>query len=147
MKCLLLFSFLALGYPARAQIGWTLDQCREAWGEPWYRHSGYPDGEVVEFRPKQRIYAHFSEDGKVNSVMFWNTANADNFAKTSPLKEDEIKRILDDNKGVYTWDGAQDTNIEQVEHRPAWIARDAESNIKLVAFLESEDKYQLVIRN
>ena len=30
--------------------------------------------------------------------------------------------------------------------RPAWIARDAESNIKLVSFLENEDKSQLVIR-
>lgn len=143
---LLVLLFLGLAYPVRAQIGWTLDQCREAWGEPWYRHSGYPDGEVLEFRPKQRIYAHFSEDGKVNSVTFWNTANSDNFANTSPLKEDEIKRILDDNTEGCTWDSDQDNSIDQVEHRPAWISRDAKNNIRLVAFLENDDKSQLVVR-
>ena len=38
------------------------------------------------------------------------------------------------------------TVYNQPGPRPAWIARDAESNIKLVSFLENEDKSQLVIR-
>lgn len=142
----IIFSLVSLAISAQAQIGWTLDQCRDAWGSPLYKHSGYPDGEVVEFRPKQRIYVHFSEDGKVNSVMFWNTAGADNFAKTSPLESDDIQKILDQSKGPYTWDQKQDDKIDQVSKRPAWVARDSENNIKLVAFLDQEDKSGLVIR-
>jgi hypothetical protein len=148
MKALLtiVISVASLAISARGQIGWTMDQCRDAWGRPLYKHSGYPDGEVIEFRPKQRIYIHFSKNGKVNSVTFWNTADAQNFAKTAPLKDEEIKKILDENQGSYTWDGTQDDNIDQVSHRPAWIARDSDNNVKLVAFLDQEDKSGFVIR-
>jgi hypothetical protein len=149
VKALVISIFVVLATlatSAQGQIGWTMDQCREAWGQPLYKHSGYPDGEVIEFRPKQRIYVHFSQDGKVDSVMFWNTVDAQNFAKTSPFLEDEIKKILGENQGSYTWDDTQDDNIDQVGHRPCWIARDSDNGIKLVAFLDQEDKSGLVIR-
>jgi hypothetical protein len=65
MKTLLLILMVLAG-DARAQIGWTLDQCRQHWGgESSIEHTTYIFGSKI------RKEVTFDQEGKVNDVSYF----------------------------------------------------------------------------
>jgi hypothetical protein len=108
MKLMMITAVVALAAAnAKAQIGWTLDQCRKHWGRessvehPYLDESHTTTSTTYIFDSKIRKEVSFDQQGKVNDVFYIGPSEGAGFLKIAKLleREEGVIWLIDPDQG------------------------------------------------
>jgi hypothetical protein len=123
MKLLPFLCTLALTLvSARAELGWTLEQCKQYFGPYRSRISKAFGNRVYDFeKAKYHLTVWLGSDEKVVGIEYRKLDK-------SPLLEGEIEALLE-NKGDCTWDAPSSNANGEIQ----WVGMDADQRARLIA--------------
>jgi hypothetical protein len=134
MQALLWILFLLLTCTARAQIGWTFDQCREHWGPQTGIEHPYLDDSLtttgtsyifgsLDSGSKIQKEVALDATGKVNDVYYIGPSEGAGFLKIAQLleKEQGVNWLADPDAGHRFDPGERQTPGQQGYRHAYWI--------------------------
>lgn len=125
---------LSLSISAQARLGWTLDECKEHYGEATARPSVMDGTTVYDFTVSGiHITASIGIDNVVSKIEYWK-------ADYSNWNLDQIKTLLEKNKGNCTWDYDNSTYFAK-DGRTVWDGKYL-GEIKQIACWKKDDTKQ-----